>query len=192
MNADLLRQRRNLIGISAILLIFDFANVQIAKVSLLGTKLLVGNVQVLAVCAWVICFYFLIRYYQYLCAEPDSLIRNSFINRLDKYSRSHIVVVDQDQLGHPFSYRICRVSFAKQNYVNRKYDPARGDVSDGIGDKLPLRRIAICSFKTAGFVSIQTPYATDRLFPSALAIAASIVTVYTKLPYLYSVFVSVV
>ena len=51
MNADLLRQRRNLIGISAILLIFDFANVRIAKVSLLGTKLLAGNVQVLAVCA---------------------------------------------------------------------------------------------------------------------------------------------
>ena len=76
MNADLLRQRRNLIGISAILLIFDFANVRIAKVSLLGTELLAGNVQVLAVCAWVIRFYILIRYYQYLRAEPDGLIRN--------------------------------------------------------------------------------------------------------------------
>ena len=72
-----------------------------------------------------------------------------------------------------------------------KYDPARGDVLDGIGVNLPLWRIAVWSFQTAGFVSIQTPYATDRIFPFALGIAVSIVTVYTKLLFLYSVFVSV-
>ena len=52
MNADLLRQRRNLIAISMVLLLFDFAKVNIAKVNVLGTDLLVGNAQVLMFFAW--------------------------------------------------------------------------------------------------------------------------------------------
>lgn len=184
MNADLLRQRRNLIGISAVLLVFDFANVEIAKVSVLGTELLVGNVRVLAICAWVIWFYFLVRYYQYLHAEPDRHIRNSFTERFVRYVRSFTKVSDQDEVGQPLSYRIRRVGFAKWSYVSRPYDPARGEFVDGVGPHLPWWRLVVWSVKTAAFVGIQTPHATDRILPFALAIAAPVVTLYTKWPLL--------
>lgn len=184
MNADLLRQRRNLIGISSVLLVFDFANVEIAKVSVLGTELLVGNARVLAICAWVMWFYFLVRYYQYLHAEPDRHIRDSFRDRFDRYVRSYTKVSDQDEIGQPLSYRIYRVGRAKWSYVSRQYDPARGDVVDGLGTHLPWWRLVVWSVKTAAFVGIQTPHATDRILPYALAIAALVVTLYTKWPLL--------
>lgn len=184
MNADLLRQRRNLIGISSVLLVFDFANVQVAKVSLLGTELLIGNARVLAICAWLVWFYFLVRYYQYFRAEPNRSIRDSFKQRLDKYIRSYHAVKDQDELGQLLEYKICRVRFAKWNYVSRKYDPARGDVVDGIGIQLPWWRLCFWFVKTAMFICIQTPHATDRLLPFALAIAAPLVTLYTNWPFI--------
>src|SRR3989338_8065290 len=58
MDSDLLRQRRNLMMISGGLLLFDFANVTVAKVSILGTELLIGNVKVLIYCAWFLWGYF--------------------------------------------------------------------------------------------------------------------------------------
>lgn len=71
MNTDLLRQRRNLILISGGLLLFDFANVSVAKISVMGTELLIGNAKVIAYFAWAMWCYFLLRYYQYLRAESD-------------------------------------------------------------------------------------------------------------------------
>jgi hypothetical protein len=47
MNNDLLRQRRNLILISGALIIYDFAEISIAKISLLGSDLLVGRPEAL-------------------------------------------------------------------------------------------------------------------------------------------------
>ena len=138
MNVDLLRQRRNLIAVSGVLLVFDFAQVKIVKVSVLGTELLVGNVQVLMFCAWVLWAYFTLRYYQYWRVEPNKYIRNSFIKQLEKYARSYSKIRDQDEIGQSCQYRFCRVGLVKWAYIDSKYNPERGDVVDGLGIRLPL------------------------------------------------------
>lgn len=183
MNPDLLRQRRNLIAISVVLLIFDFAKVTITKVSVLGTELLVGNAQVLMVCAWILWGYFLLRYYQYWRAERDQHIRDTFKQRLDKYARSYTgAKAIQDTVGQVYdNYKISRTAFASWTYtLPGIYDPQDGRVKVGPAKSLPAWRLAVWSVKSAAFVCVQTPHATDHVLPFALAIAAPIATLCTK------------
>lgn len=182
MNADLLRQRRNLIAISALLLIFDFANVTITKVSVLGTELLVGNAQILMVGAWVLWAYFLLRYYQYWRTEPDQHIRNSFKNKLDGYARSFTKAVPlRDMYGGSFdNYKISRNGVFRWTYTLYGYDPVEGGMKDGPSTNLPAVRLAAWSVQSAAFVCFQTPHATDHILPFVLAFSAPIVTIYTK------------
>lgn len=181
MNADLLRQRRNLIAISAVLLIFDFANVTVEKVSVLGTELLVGNVKVLMFSAWILWGYFLLRYYQYWNAEQDRHIRDSFNKCLDKYARSYTkAAAIQDSVGQVFdNYKISRTGFS-WNYVLQKY--SEGEMKDGLTMTLPMWRLATWSAKSVVFVCFQTPRATDHILPFVMALSAPIVALYTKWP----------
>ena len=182
MNADLLRQRRNLIAISAVLLIFDFAKVTITKVSVLGTELLVGNAQVLIISAWILWAYFLLRYYQYWRVEPDQHIRDTFKQQLDKYARSYSRATPiQDTYGQAYdNYKISRTAFARWTYTLQGYDPAEGGIKDGPTKSLPAWRLAVWSVKSAAFVYVQTPHATDHVLPFALAIAVLITALCTK------------
>lgn len=182
MNSDLLRQRRNLIAISAILLIFDFAQVTITKVSVLGTELLIGNAQVLMFCVWTLWAYFILRYYQYWRAESDHHLRDSFNGQLDKYARDYTKAMPvQDSYGQPFdSYKISRVGFTRWIYALQRYDPVQDKIIDSETENLPAWRLAAWSVKSAVFVCVQTTHATDHVLPFALAIAAPAVTIYSK------------
>ena len=62
MEGRLGRRRRNLLIITVGLLLFEFADVDIAKVGLLGTELLVGKPKVIEYFAWVLWLYFFWRY----------------------------------------------------------------------------------------------------------------------------------
>lgn len=182
MNQDLLRQRRNLVAISAILLVFDFANVQITKISVIGTELLVGNVNVLMVCAWVLWAYFLLRYYQYWRAEPHKHIRDTFKQEFKDYTKSYITADQTKKLGVLISYyRIERTASCTWGYVPQKYDPARDRPIDK--DKtihnIPTLRFMLWGAKSALYVCFQTPHVTDHILPFALAFAAPIWNLYT-------------
>lgn len=182
MNADLLRQRRNLIAISAILLIFDFAQVKITKVSVLGTELLVGNVQVLMFCAWALWAYFTLRYYQYWRAEPNRHIRDAFRHQLDRYARSYTKARPiQDEFGGMSDhYKILRTGFISWAYIFQRYEPTKDEMTDGLTMDLPALRLAVWLVKSAFFVCVQTPHATDHILPFVLAFAAFVVSLYTK------------
>ena len=182
MNADLLRQRRNLIAISAALLVFDFANVTITKVSVLGTELLIGNAQVLMVCAWVLWAYFLLRYYQHWRTEPDQHIRNSFKKKLNEYVRSFTKAEPvHDGMGGVFNdYKISSSGIFNWTYALQIYDSTEDCMTNGSITSLPAVRLAAWSVQSAAFVCVQTPHATDHLLPFLLAFAAPIVTIYTK------------
>jgi hypothetical protein len=182
MNQDLLRQRRNLIATSAILLVFDFAQVKITKVSVLGTELLVGNAKVLMVCAWLLWAYFFLRYYQYWRSEPSQRIRSSFKQRLDAYARSYTQVkAERDQYGQAYDdYKITRIGIASWSYTLHGYDPVAGKAKASHASTLPAWRLASWAFKSAMFVAFQTPHATDHVLPFALAIAAPIITLCTN------------
>ena len=65
--------------ISLLLLIYDFSDAQIAKVSILGTEFVAGKPWVLVVTAWAIWGYFLLRYYQYFKSEENNTVGSAFI-----------------------------------------------------------------------------------------------------------------
>ncbi|QLQ03885.1 MAG: hypothetical protein HZY77_15000 [Thiobacillus sp.] len=83
MTNDLLRQRRNLLITSIGLLLFDFAHMSVAKVSILGTELLVGDPIILKVFAWGMWAYFLLRYYQYLKTSGILELKWQFMDSSD-------------------------------------------------------------------------------------------------------------
>lgn len=173
MNPDLLRQRRNSMIASAFLLVFDFAKLKISKVSLLGTELMVGDPQFLEWSAWVLWWYFLLRYYQYLRAEPCQYIRDTFAQKIDVYVRAYTGPTNtQDAIGQPLcDPKVIRAGLASWAY-QRPGSPPPASVGEKVIEVLPAFRMAIWWIKAAAFVCIQSPHGTDRILPFVLALAA--------------------
>lgn len=182
MNQDLLRQRRNLIATSAFLVLFDIANVQVAKVSLLGNELIIGNVQVLIYSAWCLWAYFLLRYYQYWRAEPDQYIRKSFAKHLDSHVRTYINA-QQDSVELACNdYQIVRTGYLGRSYTLRRFDAVTGSFVDLNPRSLSLWRLLYWQLKSALHVALQTAHATDHVLPFMLSIAAPVVVLIEKCP----------
>lgn len=158
MTEDLLRQRRNLLITSIGLLLFDFAHMSIAKVSILGTELLVGDAIVLKVFAWVMWAYFLMRYYQYWNAERGSGIRpdiHSFLYgkvlqvALQETGKTSTIGIDISNIGIRWSYSVDRATAVE----------------------LPLMLIRFWTLQAYLTTAVHTPKVTDHVLPFALAIA---------------------
>jgi hypothetical protein len=184
MNQDLLRQRRNLIAISAFLVLFDIANVQVAKVSLLGNELIIGNVQLLIYSAWCLWAYFLLRYYQYWRAEPAQYIRDSFATYLDSLARAYTKAqAMRDEFGG-FSndYKIVRTGLLRWSYAIQVFNSEKLSVEEKTASSFSVWRLLYWQFKSVLFVALQTPHATDRVFPFMVAITAPIVVLTKKCP----------
>ena len=78
MTDGLLRQRRNLMVTSLIIILLSFGGVKIEEVGALGTKLVFQRKDALYLGIWVIYAYFFFRYYQYVREEPDLGISKAF------------------------------------------------------------------------------------------------------------------
>ncbi len=85
MSDGLLRQRRNLLLSSLLLIFIKIAEVEIEKLSILGLKFeSFGNPQSIYLVIWVLFFYFLFRYYQYFMQEGIRNISLASYNDLEK------------------------------------------------------------------------------------------------------------
>ncbi|QIK80892.1 hypothetical protein G7069_04320 [Lysobacter sp. HDW10] len=176
MNPDLLRQRRNLILVSLWLLVFDFAQVSIGKVSVLGTELVVGSPRVLIFLAWLLWAYFFLRYYQYWRAENKPELREAFSACLDSYANKFVgLAVYQDESGQLFDRKITKHGVFSWVYALQYYDPVTGYVVPRSEIQLPNARLIWWVIKSAVFTCINTTHATDHLLPFALAVAAPVV-----------------
>lgn len=175
MNADLLRQRRNLILISGGLLLFDFANVTVAKVSVMGTELLVGNPQVIAYFAWTMWCYFLIRYYQYLRAENDLGISTAIQSGFEGRARAYVFeILKAKQLMGSIEFRL---NDAHWGYSVKEYDTNFGEPREIQTGSLPRLRAFWWKAKSIYCVAIHTPKATDHVLPFLLASATPVVSI---------------
>lgn len=179
-----MRQRRNLIAISTFLVLFDIANVRVAKVSLLGNELIVGNVPVLIYIAWCLWGYFLLRYYQYWRTEPDKYIRSAFGKYFDSlthtYSREQAA---NEDIEHGFTFKIIRNGLLSWSFTTQCYSVEKGSIVDVQTSPLPLWRLIYWRIKSALHVVFQTPHVTDRVLPFIVAISAPIVVFIKKCPY---------
>lgn len=185
MNADLLRQRRNLVVLSLVLLLFSISETTIgAKVSVLGTELVVGNPGVLKPLAWVFWFYFLLRYYQYWRAEPDSPIRDAFKAQRDKLILAAYPVERLCKQGE--SVRNARFilehrGLLRSEVILQDRDPTRGISKNVATESVGRWAVFFWSIRSALHVAFNTRHATDHILPFALAVAAPLVTVYRAL-----------
>lgn len=174
MEAALLRQRRNLILISSGLLLFDFANVTVTKVSVMGTELLIGNVKVLMYFAWALWGYFFLRYYQYLHEEKDlgisSGIKSQFEARAWHYTFKKI---NKTQIQGNLEFK--RDGF-RWRYSVREYDVARSNLHETEAGSLPLMQTCWWLGRAFYHVVVHTPRATDHILPFILAIGAPAVS----------------
>jgi len=181
MNADLLRQRRNLIVLSLVLLIFSVSDTTIGrKVSVLGAELVVGNPEVLKPLAWVFWGYFLLRYYQYWRAEPGSPIRVAFRAKYESYLLAPYPA--KNFAGG--EYRVENISLSADRLGLLRWEVnVRGfHVTEGafklIEKKAVGRWTAFClAIRAALHVGLNTRHATDHVLPFVLAVAAPVVAV---------------
>lgn len=71
MSSGLLRQRRNLMGMSAFLPLYLISGISLYEVSFLGNKVEIKNPQVITYSLVAMSIYFLLRYYLYFKEEIE-------------------------------------------------------------------------------------------------------------------------
>lgn len=92
------RQRRNLMIGSLVLLFSEVTQLQIDKLSVFGTELTIGKPQAITNALWVAVFYWLIRYYQYARQTYPGAIKsamNSRVRETAKASASNQIKIER-------------------------------------------------------------------------------------------------
>lgn len=83
MGEGLLRQRRNLIITSILLLVMKYGGVTFTKFSFVGFDIQFKNPNVLILSIWIAFAYFLYRYYQYFSDEGINKLQSVFIRAFE-------------------------------------------------------------------------------------------------------------
>lgn len=81
-NEGFVRQRRNLMIASLVLLFSEATELKVEKISAFGTELLIGQPQAVTTALWVAAIYWLIRYYQYARAGYQGALRQAVQGRV--------------------------------------------------------------------------------------------------------------
>jgi len=176
MSSSLLRQRRNLIVTSLIVLFILFTEVEVSKINLFGIEVNTPNPDSLMIVLWIIWGYFLVRFYQYSRVESASGIVAEFMKMVD--SMGARVLVDCIIKKHP-EYKLVledysffflqRKSFLKWDLPVMQYDSVKGEKIEVYREKVGLSLIFPPVFKAGWHVFMHTPRVTDYAFPYALA-----------------------
>jgi len=84
-NEGFVRQRRNLMIVSLVLLFSEATDLKVEKISAFGTELLVGQPQAVTMALWIAAIYWLIRFYQYSNAGYKGVLNNAVQHHVEKY-----------------------------------------------------------------------------------------------------------
>ncbi len=84
-NEGFVRQRRNLMIVSLVLLFSEATELKVEKISAFGTELLVGQSQAVTTALWVAAVYWLVRFYQYSRVTHEGSLRNTIQIYVVKY-----------------------------------------------------------------------------------------------------------
>lgn len=86
MSEGLVRQRKNLISVSCVLIFLKFAGVEISKLSFLGLDFgKLGNPSALYLAIWILFLCFLSRYYQYYAQEGNVRLSRYFYDEMERH-----------------------------------------------------------------------------------------------------------
>ena len=178
---DILRQRRNLVAMSCLLIVFDLAKVEVAKVGVLGTDLVVGDVRVLAISMWVVWAYFLLRYYQYWRFDRPHVSKALF-DVVESYSRRFAIENDLDRANSSGAITLHRGGWLRDWRVQlNQYQPGGGDLVMIEEERVPWATVAAWRLKSWWRIAVHTPHFTEHALPLVLAAATPVVAVLTKI-----------
>ena len=175
MNPDLLRQRRNLILISGALFLSQLAEVSVKKISILGTELIIQNMEVFGLTVWIVWGYFLLRYCQHLQSEEDLKIRSShrdyFQSTIREYAKPKFKSFNSWNGIH-----IKRNSWYEYICETESSPDVAGDAILTV--EIPFLFIFITKIKSWWYVTINTPAITNYVLPIVVALSPLILVIY--------------
>lgn len=111
------RQRRNLIGMSVILVLYEKLEIVIDSISILGNTARINDPSRVTLLLWIAWGYFLIRYYQYFRDTPDKGFSTSYHSRL-----------------HALARRVAQSKFRREFIPTEKFDDVKGPLDFRFGD----------------------------------------------------------
>lgn len=178
MSQDLIRQRRNLLIVSMVLIFAKFSNLEISKFSIIGIELnSFGHPETVYVVLWIVWIYILVRYYQYFTQEGFPNFKNIYLQILNCISKEKIK-------------RLIKVKYPKSMEINADYHQLKSrnwkyfgqeDVSKSgiqgteirnfemtISNKKFIKELIVSFFH----VSINRSAFTDYILPLFIAIFA--------------------
>lgn len=178
---DIRRQRRNLVAMSCLLIIFDLAKVKVEKVGVLGTDLIVGDVEVLRISMWVVWAYFLWRYYQFWRQDKPHVSR-AVSELLDSYARNFFhqksayadTITDRPALLRPGWICGWKVE-------GPSYEPSRGLAVSVDSVSVSALRALFWRLRAFGAITVHTPHVTEHVLPLALAAVTLMVNFLPKM-----------
>ena len=183
MTPDLLRQRRNLLLVSALLLFKKFAGVTISSVSVLGTSFEFGRPEAIDVALWILWVYALIRFAQYFWEDglPELVkARTSISNERFIAELRAVVEAEDKQIQGTCTYdALHKTGFFKRTFRGTVYGPEIGS-ERSVDVSIPFRIWARDRLRTYGRLLIHTSV-TDYLL---LWLVAIVVFLYNVIPWI--------
>lgn len=179
MSEGILRQRRNLMVVSLIIILLSFGGVEIQEVGALGTKLVFAKKDALYIGLWSIFFYFLFRYYQYFLEEENRGIADAFWAKVNASSFETLrhMAADQhslklDQLAGTFLFSQLQKKsrFVRVGTVVTGRD-SYGSSTNSEYTVNAIRFIPTLIFASV-FVTLNRSALTDFVLPFLVAVAA--------------------
>lgn len=171
------RQRRNLILISTVILFLDFADADIKGIKLIGLDISLGKPEVINYFLLAFLFYFLIRYYQYLCQESDLKIKKEFYTKLYllTYQKVHTLKnqchPDTESYDGTYDFRKMKKISTFQREATFLYPNDEGK-NETKKFNVDIKKFILDYILSGLHILINRSYLTDYFLPIILAIFA--------------------
>jgi len=178
MTEHLIRQRRNLIITSLIVIFILYTGVEISKITILGIEIETPKQQSLINSLWAIWGYFLVRYYQYLRIEPAT----GFWGICTYKAKINIAIMvgrkihNETEHGPRIERGIILQNMEKKSLLKWEYVIKKYNLEKEVEEE--VRRIEVNSykfifpiFKGVLATTINTAKFSDNVFPILLALS---------------------
>lgn len=176
MNDGLLRQRRNLLLVSALLWLLRYGKVNFTKMSLGGFDVTFDRPEALYIVIWIAFGYFLYRYYQYFVRYGSHEVADAFKSRMDGLAltwmaKIHKAHPDWDtNTGYPKMLDLLKAGFvvrSQERIMENGQDKGRRPFVVRLSKWAVAGRIVLASLDAL----FRSTVGTDYLLPFLFALA---------------------
>lgn len=179
LSTPLLRQRRNLMIISVLMLFVDMAGATVKKFVFTGVTITLDNPDVVFLFMFGFLVYFLYRYYLYHSQEKKSYFKDTFYSKLRELTWLKIkhlkdkTVPESSEYSGEFDFRkMTKDGLWKRDIkITLNYDHVKG--KENIGSfKIDIRRYTLEGLRALFYTFFKRSYITDYVLPYVLAFSA--------------------